>query len=58
MIGPLTDLIRHSDGDSPKPPRPQNPRAQPGLAPTDEPKAPPVTPGLGPGDDVDPPPET
>jgi len=60
LIGPLTSLLRSEadgggDGGGPRPPRPQNPRVQPGLEPTDEPKAPPVTPGLGPGDDVDPP---
>ena len=62
LVGPLLNAMKAGGGpagdDGPKPPRPQNPRAQPGLAPTDEPKAPPVTPGLGPGDDVDPPPET
>jgi regulator of protease activity HflC (stomatin/prohibitin superfamily) len=66
LVGPLTSLIRRDadgggggggGGGGPSPPRPRNPRAQPGLAPTDEPQAPPVTPGLGPGDDVDPPPD-
>jgi regulator of protease activity HflC (stomatin/prohibitin superfamily) len=67
LIGPLTSLLRHADGEDggggggggggPRAPRrkPRNPRVQPGLSPTDEPKSPPVTPGLGPGDDVDPP---
>jgi regulator of protease activity HflC (stomatin/prohibitin superfamily) len=58
LVGPLLNAMKAGegpDGDGgPKPPRPQNPRAHPGLGPTDEPKAPPVTPGLGPGDDVDP----
>jgi regulator of protease activity HflC (stomatin/prohibitin superfamily) len=65
LIGPLTSLLRHADGEDggggggggSRAPRrkPRNPRVQPGLSPTDEPKSPPVTPGLGPGDDVDPP---
>jgi regulator of protease activity HflC (stomatin/prohibitin superfamily) len=64
LIGPLLNMVQpggSGDGrggggaDGPQQPRPQNPRIQPGLEPTDEPKPPPVTPGLGPGDDVDPP---
>ncbi|HEY1596429.1 MAG TPA: slipin family protein [Thermoleophilaceae bacterium] len=65
LIGPLTNVLRRGGGDDDGGdgggggggggPRPSNPRAVPGLAPTEEPQAPPVTPGLAPGDDVDPP---